>query len=100
MWAKIGQLGQGEADALVRSGGASRYDLTHGDHARRSTPHIAWVNSSADTRCQPRTSSAGWDKDILAAELQALVDVDFNVELTGFSLAEVDLLIDEVGVRP
>jgi DNA modification methylase len=39
--------------------------------------------------------SAGWDKEILAIELQALVDLEFDVELTGFSLAEVDLAIDE-----
>ena len=39
--------------------------------------------------------NAGWDKEILAIELQALVDLDFDVELTGFSLAEVDLAIDD-----
>lgn len=41
--------------------------------------------------------NAGWDKETLAIELQTLVEMDFEVELTGFSLAEVDLLIDEVG---
>ena len=41
--------------------------------------------------------NAGWDKDILAIELQALVDLQFDVELTGFSLAEIDLVIDEAG---
>lgn len=40
-------------------------------------------------------ANAGWDKEILAIELQALVDLEFDVELTGFSLAEVDLAIDE-----
>ena len=39
--------------------------------------------------------NAGWEKEILAIELQALVDLEFDVELTGFSLAEVDLAIDE-----
>ena len=39
--------------------------------------------------------NAGWDKEILAIELQALVDLEFDIELTGFSLAEVDLAIDE-----
>ena len=39
--------------------------------------------------------NAGWDKEILAIELQGLVDLAFDVELTGFSLAEIDLLIDE-----
>jgi ParB-like chromosome segregation protein Spo0J len=35
--------------------------------------------------------SAGWDSEILAIELQGLIDLDFDVELTGFSLAEIDL---------
>lgn len=41
--------------------------------------------------------NAGWDKEILAIELQGLIDLDFDVELTGFSLAEVDLVLDEAG---
>src|SRR6266480_3414825 len=39
--------------------------------------------------------NAGWDREVLAIELQGLVDIDFDVEITGFSLAEVDLLLDE-----
>ncbi|HVR90304.1 MAG TPA: DNA methyltransferase [Novosphingobium sp.] len=39
--------------------------------------------------------NAGWDRDILAIELQALIDFDFDVELTGFSLAEIDFVLDE-----
>src|SRR6476469_7874970 len=38
---------------------------------------------------------AGWDREILAIELQALVDLDFEVELTGFETAEVDLILEE-----
>ena len=41
--------------------------------------------------------NAGWDKEILAIELQALVDLEFDVEITGFSLAEIDLVLDEAG---
>ena len=41
--------------------------------------------------------NAGWDREILAIELQALVDLEFDVELTGFSLAEIDLVLDETG---
>ena len=39
--------------------------------------------------------NAGWDREILAIELQALVDLEFDVEITGFSLAEIDLVLDE-----
>ena len=41
--------------------------------------------------------NAGWDREMLAIELQGLIDLDFDVELTGFSLAEVDLVLDEAG---
>ncbi len=41
--------------------------------------------------------NAGWDREILAIELQGLVDLDFDVELTGFSLAEIDFVLDEAG---
>lgn len=38
---------------------------------------------------------AGWDKEILAIELQNLIDVEvgFSIEVTGFSSVEVDALI-------
>ncbi len=39
--------------------------------------------------------NAGWDKELLALELQGLIDLDFDVELTGFSLAEIDFTLDE-----
>lgn len=41
--------------------------------------------------------NAGWDTEILAIELQALMDLEFDVSLTGFSLAEVDLVLDQAG---
>ncbi len=40
---------------------------------------------------------AGWDREILRIELQGLadLDLDFDVEITGFDTAELDLLLDE-----
>jgi DNA modification methylase len=38
---------------------------------------------------------AGWDREILAIELQALIDLDVDVELTGFETGEIDLILDE-----
>lgn len=35
---------------------------------------------------------AGWDREILATELQGLIDLDFEVELTGFTTAAIDLI--------
>lgn len=39
--------------------------------------------------------NAGWDRELLAIELEALVDLKFEVEITGFSLADVDIVLDE-----
>lgn len=38
--------------------------------------------------------NAGWDNEILAIELQALIDIEFDLSLTGFSLAEIDFSLD------
>lgn len=40
---------------------------------------------------------AGWDREFLAIELQALSDteLDFDLEITSFEAAEIDLLLDE-----
>lgn len=37
---------------------------------------------------------AGWDVEILAVELQSLINLDFEVELTGFSTGEIDIVLD------
>jgi DNA modification methylase len=36
---------------------------------------------------------AGWDREILAIELQGLIDLDFDVEITGFSMSAIDQLL-------
>jgi DNA modification methylase len=38
---------------------------------------------------------AGWDRDLLKIELGELIEIDFAVELTGFSTGEIDVLLDE-----
>jgi len=38
---------------------------------------------------------AGWDRETLAIELQALIDLGFEVELTGFETAEIDLILGD-----
>ncbi|MCZ8548254.1 site-specific DNA-methyltransferase [Mesorhizobium qingshengii] len=46
--------------------------------------------------------NARWDEDLLAEELKALIDVDvdlgFGAEITGFSIAEIDHLVE--GLAP
>ena len=38
--------------------------------------------------------NAGWDSEILAIELQGLAELGFDLELTAFSIAEIDLSLD------
>lgn len=42
--------------------------------------------------------NAGWDDDLLAAELGALMasDLDFDIGVTGFSIPEIDMVLDTV----
>ncbi|CAN1522164.1 ParB_N_like_MT domain containing protein [Rhabdaerophilaceae bacterium] len=41
--------------------------------------------------------NAGWDEDLLADELKSLLaeEIDFDIGITGFSIAEVDRLIED-----
>ena len=41
-------------------------------------------------------SAAGWDKDLLAIELQGLIELNVEVELTEFEMGAIDLLLEEV----
>jgi hypothetical protein len=39
--------------------------------------------------------NAGWDREVLAIELQGLIDLGFEVEATGFALGEIEVILDE-----
>src|ERR1700730_6307951 len=38
---------------------------------------------------------AGWDQELLAIELQGLIDLDFDVDLPGFAIPEIDLILED-----
>src|SRR5947209_1078268 len=38
---------------------------------------------------------AGWDREVLAIELQGLIDLDFDIELTGFDVGDVDVILED-----
>jgi DNA modification methylase len=38
--------------------------------------------------------NAGWDHDLLAIELQGLIDIDFDLDLTGFEVVEIDGILE------
>src|SRR5262245_3973868 len=78
--------GRVEAAKLLGMHSVPTLRLSHLDAAQRRAYVIA------DNKL---ALNAGWDREVLAIELQALIDLDFDVEITGFSLDEVDLLLDE-----
>jgi DNA modification methylase len=39
--------------------------------------------------------NAGWDREVLAIELQGLIDLGFDVETTGFALGEIEIVLEE-----
>jgi DNA modification methylase len=45
--------------------------------------------------------NAGWDREVLAIELQGLIDLGFELETTGFTVGEIEVVVGEAaeGVR-
>ena len=77
---------------------AERLGMTHLPTVRLS--HLTEAERRAYVIADNKLAlNAGWDQDLLAIELQTLIDLDFEVELTGFSLAEVDLVLDSASER-
>ncbi|WP_170335512.1 site-specific DNA-methyltransferase [Ruegeria arenilitoris] len=82
--------GHGRVAAAKRLGTAEvpTVELAHLSDAERRAYFIA------DNRL---AELAGWDRDILKIEFQALeeLELDFDLEITGFKTAELDLLLDD-----
>ena len=76
--------GRVEAAKLLRIESVPTVRLSHLTESERRAYVIA------DNKL---AQNAGWDREVLAIELEALVDVEFDIELTGFSLAEIDILM-------
>ena len=67
----------------------------------RQVPTVRLSNlSAADRRAYVIADNrlaelAGWDRELLESELQGLIELQFDdIELTGFSLGDVDLLLE------
>jgi hypothetical protein len=72
----------------------------------KQVPTVRLSNlSPADRRAYVITDNrlaelAGWDRELLATELKGLLDLQFDdIELTGFSLGEIDLMLDEAAEK-
>jgi DNA modification methylase len=77
--------GRVEAAKLIGMASVPTVRLAHLDAAQRR----AYV--LADNKL---ALNAGWDQGLLAIELQGLMALDFDIEVTGFSAAEIDLVLD------
>jgi DNA modification methylase len=78
--------GRVEAAKLLGMESVPALRLSHLDAAQRR----AYV--LADNKL---ALNAGWDRELLAVELRTLIDLDCDIEITGFSLAEAELVLDE-----
>ena len=83
--------GRVEAAKLVGLASVPALRLSHLDAAERRAYVIA------DNKL---ALNAEWDSAILATELKALADVAFDIDLTGFSLAEVELVLEARAAAP
>jgi DNA modification methylase len=43
--------------------------------------------------------NAGWDRELLTIELQGLIDLGFDLETTGFTLGEIEVVLGEAAER-
>jgi hypothetical protein len=63
--------------------------------------HLSAVEQRAFAIADNRLAElAGWDRDTLAIELKGLIELDFDIAVTGFKIGEIDLSVagtDEVG---
>jgi len=78
--------GRVEAAKLLGIDAVSTCRLSHLSEAEKRA-YILADNKLAE--------KAGWDKELLAIELQGLIDLDVEIELTGFEMPEIDLILED-----
>jgi DNA modification methylase len=74
--------------AAAKSLGRQRVPTLRIDHLSEQEKRAFII---ADNRLAEK---AGWDREILAIELQGLIDLNFDVELTGFEIPEIEMIFD------
>jgi len=77
--------GRLEAAKLIGISKVPIIELAHLSNAQKKAYVIA-DNKLAE--------NAGWDDELLAIEIKDLIDLDFDIEITGFEMGEIDFLID------
>ena len=62
----------------------------------RRLSHLSETEKSAYVLADNKLAEkAGWDRETLAIELQGLIDINFDVELTGFEVSEIDVILED-----
>jgi DNA modification methylase len=87
--------GHGRVEA-ARLLGKSTVPVIRIEHLTKAQKHAYVI---ADNRL---AELAGWDREILAIELQGLIelDEDFDVTITGFEMGEIDVLLRDLEEGP
>jgi DNA modification methylase len=64
--------------------------------------HLSEAQARAFALADNRLAESPWDRRLLAEQLQALslLDLDFDIEVTGFELGEIDLRIASLNPEP
>lgn len=58
--------------------------------------HMSEAQKKAYTLADNRLAElASWDEELLVLEIKELVELDYNVEITGYSTAEIDVLLED-----
>jgi hypothetical protein len=66
-----------------------------GDHPTRTLPGLTVAQKRPCVIADDKIAQlAGWEGDLLKAEFEILIQGDFEIETTGFSTGEIDLLLD------
>jgi len=63
-------------------------------------PHLSEAEKRAYRLADNRFSEkATWDNELLSVEIRELIDLEFDIELTGFDTADIDIILDEDGLE-
>src|SRR5947207_2425207 len=82
---------------LLQSGLDRRCEADHGRPRPRASRQGSRHRRGADLPAvAPKLAEkAGWDRELLAIELEGLIEIDVDIEVTGFEMAEIDLILEE-----
>src|SRR5207248_4097750 len=85
-----GQLSAGHGRVLAAGSG---HDSRPDNHARTYVRDSVRAFMIADNRL---VENSEWDEQLLAQQLKGLFDLNFSVEVTGFEIGEIDVIMESL----